>query len=116
MLIQTVDPTLIAGNSPVLWAMIVAVGALSSTVVYLARRNFRKGDEFVTQHQDLLRETLGTIHDLETAFGRVADEVPRMSGDVKTAMKAEGSRTRDLLTTRADRLETLLENAKRNTR
>ena len=107
--LQTIDPSFIAGDNALIWGCVVVIGALSTTVAFLAKRLFVKSDEFVNQHQDLLKENLLTLISLTNSLDRLSLEVPRMSTEVKEKLATEAGITRSTVAAQIERLKDVLE-------
>lgn len=108
MAMLQIDPTWIAGDNALIWGCFVVIGALATTVAFLAKRLFVKSDEFVKQHQDLLKENLQTLNNVVHSLDKIADEVPRMSAEVRTKIAAEAVSTRTHVSTQLDRVRELV--------
>ena len=106
--LMQIDPAKIAGESQVLWGAIAVIITLCGVVAFLGKRLISKSDEFIKQHQDLLKETLITLNNVDHSLQTIAQESPRMSTEIREKITAEATTTRGLVITQIEKLETKL--------
>lgn len=129
LLLQVVQPERIAGNSPVLWALLAGILALAAvvTALWVIIRNDLKAtktelstlrtsyDQFVRdsskKYEDLLRETLSAFNEVSKHVQVVASEIPHMSHGIRDKIEESSQSLHGHVTAQAQRIIDKLPNA-----
>jgi len=107
MVFLQIDPALVAGKDPLLWAMVIAVMALTTSTVWLAKNLYHKAGRSSESYQKLLRETLDTLHEIGGHMDKVSTEFPRMNTDVRQCISDSAGSVKDHVTVQIERLQTI---------